>query len=110
MAGLSGLNLRGVQGTGVRGLYQPKDPKEAASNTLAQASRTLASMSQKGTKTSETQAPGHTFGGGLMSAMGGAAAGASIASMATGAKMGSSLGWWGAGIGAGVGLLAYYMS
>lgn len=75
---------------------------------------------QPGSKT-ETEGPGKTAGGAMMSGMGGAAGGAMIGSMAggaataggaaaTGAATGSYAGWYGAAIGAAVGLAAYYLS
>ena len=42
----------------------------------------------------------------LLSGVGGAATGASLAGMLTGAKAGSAAGWWGAGIGALIGLFS----
>ena len=59
----------------------------------------------------EMNPPGHTAGGDLMAGAGGAAAGYSIgAAVGGGAATGSSAGPYGALIGAGIGLLGYYLS
>lgn len=64
------------------------------------------SRMQPGSRT-ETEAPGKTVGGGIGSTAGMAGAGAVIGA---GALKGSVGGPWGTAIGAGVGLLSYFLS
>lgn len=84
------------------GLFQVQNPMDRATGMLNSAAGTYSAMTKKtGT---ETEAPGKTLGGAGMSAMGGAAAGVSMATaMGKGAAAG---GWWGAAAGA----LLYFLS
>lgn len=88
------------------------DPSQMARDWMGQASGTYGRI-QAGQKT-KTKGPGHTAGGGVQAAAGGAVAGASSASllgsMGVGAAKGSTGGWWGAAIGAAIGLGAYLFS
>ena len=90
-------------------LYNVENPYSKATNVLSQASNTYASMDKK----KEVDAPGKTVGGGIMSGLGGAMAGAEIGGLmaepgATGlAAIGGPVPL---AIGAGVGLLSYFLS
>jgi len=88
----------------VEKMFETPDLAARATNAYNTASGSFGSM-DKGSKT-ETTGPGKTAGGAAMNAGGGAAAG----SAAAGASTGSSAGWWGAGIGALIGLGAYFLS
>jgi len=109
----------------VEKMFETPDLAARATNAYNTASGSFGSM-DKGSKT-ETTGPGKTAGGAAMNAGGGAVAGASLAtsitasstaaagttaagSAAAGASTGSSAGWWGAGIGALIGLGAYFLS
>jgi hypothetical protein len=84
------------------GLFQVQNPLDRAGSMLNSAAGTYSAMTKKtGT---ETEAPGKSIGGAGMSALGGAAAGISMAeAVGAGASTG---GWWGAAAGA----LLYFLS
>ncbi len=97
---------------------------------LKGAGSSYAQMMKEEKKTVTSKAPGKTAGGALMSsagmgmagysmgsaagasfgAAGGSAAGGAAGAAGAGAAKGSSAGWWGAGIGALIGLGAYLLS
>lgn len=80
------------------GLFSVSDPSQKAMQGLGQAANTYAAMDK------ERKAPGKTVGGGLMSAAGGAVAGAEIA------KTLSLTGPQGMALGAGAMALSYFLS
>lgn len=104
--------------------FKSPSHSERAQAWSGQASQSMGMM--KPGSTTETFAPGLTAGGGLMAGMGGAAMGATIGTTvgaagtagaagaggaaATGATTGATAGWWGAAIGAVVGLASYFLS
>ncbi len=90
----------------IGGMYGVQNPMERTMQMYGQAAGTYGSMSKR-TETKHEEAA-KTVGGGIAAGAGGAAGGA-MAAGAMGAKMGSAGGDWGVGIGAVVGLLAYYL-
>ena len=90
----------------MRGLgmnYNPPSWSQTAQGYLSNAQSAYANMQRA---TPEQQ---KTLGGGLGSAVGGAMAGKAVGGAFAGAKAGSVLPGVGTAIGAGVGLLAYYL-
>ncbi len=83
-------------------LYPVDNPYPQARATMGQAASSYGAMGQN--RTTTTEEPGKTAGGGMMAGLGGAAAGAMA-----GAEIGAIGGPWGAAIGAGVGMAAYYL-
>ena len=84
-------------------LFNVENPYTKASTTMSQASGSYAAMDKARTE----ELLGKTAGGALLNTAGGASLGASVGA---GMTTGSAGGWWGAGIGALVGLGSYLLS
>lgn len=90
-------------------LYDVQNPYDKAMRGIEGASSTFARMDKAEKSKAESESViDKTAGGALMAGGGGALLGAEVGSAI--AKGGSTAGWWGAGIGAAIGLLSYFLS